>query len=229
MSIVNRAQLVIAGAILALPLFCGGCTTSWGQPGGMQMRALTIPYSRAHDVDALRDADPVERRWALLRLMQRADGTGAAEIARLVSRENESVPLVRATAATALRVIGGRDQLETLLANLDDPDPLARREIIAAIGVLGTPAETPSVAALLRDRDEDVRIQAVESLGRMSGMVALPHLIPMLEDRASSVRFAARAALIDLSGADQGRGRARWQKWLESQGRPETQPQQPQS
>ena len=220
---INRLQPRRWLPLMALSLLSlAGCShlhdavPVWGEPSGMQAKAIFLHSSESQDAANLNSPDPAKRRWAMLHIMQRGDPAQMAKIRGMIDWRQESAPLNRALAAEAARVLNDRDSRDALIAARNDPVNYVRRQAVRSLGYLGTNEDGPLIArALAKDDDEDVRLQAVDSLVQLTQQAAIPDLIAALEDRSQSVRFAAHINLVTLTGVDRGFSRQLWLNWLE--------------
>jgi HEAT repeat protein len=202
----TRALLAaaLAGALLA------GC--GYGPPPGEKASELFAGQRLDQARAALGSSKSDERRWAIVRLARACDPADAPAIAELLDPQREKTPLVRATAAGALRILGDRAMLPTLTRSLRDPDTTVRVEAARAIGYLGGPADIPALAHALRsDHDPRARVEAAYALQRVGSPDALPALAAALDDMDESVVFASHSALKELTRRDLPPYRRQWE------------------
>jgi HEAT repeat protein len=112
-------------------------------------------------------------------------------------------PLVRATAAEALLLVGPTtDDLPALLKVMKDASGTTKAAAATAVGRLAAPPKdaVPQLRRLLEDNEAEVRSAAAEALGRI-GPAALPAVRRLKELLADPlVRPAARRALDAIAG-----------------------------
>ncbi|HYV85250.1 MAG TPA: VWA domain-containing protein [Patescibacteria group bacterium] len=88
-----------------------------------------------------------------------------------------------------------RDQLETLLRDLEDREADMRADAAWDLGFVDDPRARSGLRAALDDRDATVRRAAIEGLARLRVAEAIPGIIERLGDRDHEVRDAASAGL----------------------------------
>lgn len=139
----------------------------------------------------LRSPDPVVRAVACLVAGRSTLVAAAVEMRELLDRDPDSE--VRVTAAVALGLVGGPQDVETLSRHttVDTPAPL-RRTCAAALGDLGHPLAVEAVLPLLASRDRRLAEISAQSLIRL-GPVGLTRLAEVPD--AGAAGRAARAAL----------------------------------
>lgn len=196
-----------------------GCA-AYGPPGNDKMNQL-VWYRPGRDAYVLMrtaTSTPEQRRWGIIRLGRHGAPNDIYAILPYLSSGTEPVPLVRATAATALRLLGDRRAIPDLLRATRDPSPLVRADVARTLGALGRPEEVPALVRLLKDdRSPSVRLEAVLALSDIAEIEDLSPLVDALDDLDDSVCFAAHRALLHISGQDLSPARRSWQDWLASQ------------
>ncbi len=207
---IPRALLLV----LLLPL--AGCRT-FGPSNDEKIDLLFWGRPSARDMDAiLNKKDPRARSWAMLNLARARDLRAADYfMSALISPAHEESPLVRATAAVALRMMGDPRALPALRDACMDPNPLVRADAVAAVGALGTEDDVPLLIKVLRgDLEGGGRQSAARALANVGGDRAVQALIFSLGDGDESVAFAAHRALVRLSGCDLPPRSHVWREWL---------------
>ena len=113
-------------------------------------------------VASLWHEDPDVRRQALDEVVERGDGSGVAEVERVLSTDREHE--VRARAVKALMRIGTPEALEALRPAMSDSEVTVRLGAVDAIASFETPRARALLGEALRDRDEQVRVSAGAAL-----------------------------------------------------------------
>ena len=116
------------------------------------------PQAQPQIEKALRSPHAEVRQEAALVYPRAAQGTTAPPLASAARTDEESN--VRAAAVTALGHMRAVDEIETLLAAVEDPDPLVRQRAAEAIARImgriydfsGTPQQRQQAAATVRER-----------------------------------------------------------------------------
>ena len=116
------------------------------------------PQAQPQIEKALKSQYAEVRQEAALVYPRAVRGTAAPPLASAARTDGE--PNVRAAAVTALGHMAAVDEIETLLAAVEDPDPLVRRRASEAIARImgriydfsGTPQQRHEAAALVRER-----------------------------------------------------------------------------
>ena len=187
--------------VLLLALLSAGCTSG----------ELRIPTEQ-------QSADATRRRAIVIKAARRGDPKCVHAMSMLLDKDVERVPLVRATAAVGLRMIGDERAVPALLKASADPSPLVRADVMRALGDLAGPDAIGAPANAARtDTDAGVRMEAVRALARIGGEEAIPHLLDALADVDGSVAFAAHRALIQRTGMDLPPSRQAWKLRLDGQ------------
>ncbi len=138
----------------------------------------------------LASGDMEERRDAVLRLgaIARPDSSRAA-----LAALNDSVPLVRATAARSILSLPAAEAAAQLVPLLRDRDEFVRREAAYALGeTRSLIAVEPLVVALARDREAGGRGAAAVALGMIGDERAVPALTEALGRRIARAGFFNR-------------------------------------
>jgi len=102
---------------------------------------------------------------------------------------------VRSGAARALKKLGERAPVESLVAALYAPEVNVRRAAARALGELGERALVEPLLEALHDPEGDVRMAAAEALGDLGERAPVEPLIEALHDPEGDVRSAAAQAL----------------------------------
>jgi hypothetical protein len=98
---------------------------------------------------ALKDAEPLVKRFAIYGLQRIGDRSAAGKIAALVTDKD---PWVRRTAITALGRLGAKDCISDLLKALKDEDVHVRCDAFVALGRLGDPATQKPLLEAMQDK-----------------------------------------------------------------------------
>ncbi len=93
------------------------------------------------------------------------------------------------------------DQVENLIAALQDEDPRLRETAASGLGLLGDARAVEALIAALEDEDWEVRLEAAGALGEIGDAGAVEPLIVALQDEASDVREEAAGALGEIGDA----------------------------
>ncbi len=200
-------RALAAALLLALVAGCG-----YGPPPGEKTAQLFLG-SRPDEARAELDStEGQRRRWAIIRLARCGNPADAPRLAGALDPAREPVPLNRATAAGALRILGNPVAVPALIQALRDPDPTVRAEALRALGTLQARSERPAIERALRaDPAPSARVEAAYALRRLADLEALPALALALEDPDESVVFAAHDALQQISGAQRPPHRRHWE------------------
>jgi HEAT repeat protein len=126
-----------------------------------------------------------------------ADATGSHAVTlkltpELLAQLDSADAGLRASAASALGLIGHAAALPALVGHLEDSDALAGDQIAAAIGRLGDSSTVPVLMEALMSEDEAIRARSAYALGLLKAEAAVPQLAQAL--RADSPLVARRAA-----------------------------------
>ncbi len=146
----------------------------------------------------LSSSDLEERRDALMKLrsMNHPDAARAA-----VSSLNDPEPMIRATAAHALRALPGDEAVSLLTPLTTEKLEFVRREAAAALGETRRRAAIATLTTMLADKEPSVRAAAAMSLGRIGDETAVPALVQVLSGTNKKKRedeFVMRAAADSL-------------------------------
>jgi len=200
--------------VLLLACLAAGCR-SFG-PSDAQKRSRLLWGDRpGRDSLGLLISNAEVRRWSILNLARHGDPMATPAIEPLLKSSLEPSPLVRSTAAVALRMLGDRRAIPSLVEACSDRNALVRADVAGALGALGGPEEVPALSRMLGgDRDPGVRQEAARALGRIGGEDAVNSLIQALSDRNESVAFAAHRALIRITGQDLPPASHAWMDWM---------------
>ena len=204
------------GLLVLAAVALGGCR-NYGPSRGEKMRQLFVgflPGQSARDAAGLLSESAAVRRESLLRIARRDDVRAVPAIALMVREDLEKAPLVRVTAAAALRRLGARTAAPGLVASLGDQNMLVRREIVITLGCVGNETHLPLLEDLARrDGNAGVREAAVRAIARIGGRPAVMSLIRFVEDRDDLLSYTANHALCRLTGQRLPPSRRRWEEW----------------
>lgn len=193
-----------------------GCR-GYGPTTGDKFRQITLGPDASAAAMGLLSEDAEVRRWSIIKLSRTKDPAAVEAIALLLDPKTESVPLVRATAAVGLRVLGDPRGLPAIRDAANDPEPLVRAEAARSMGFMGGEDEIPLLAKILSsDPEGEVRLQAAVALGQIGGEKTLPPLINALDDLNESVVFVAHESLQQQTGQNLPESSAQWKAWLEA-------------
>jgi len=146
----------------------------------------------------LSSADIEERRDALMRLgaMNHPDAARAA-----VAGLQDSEPVVRVTAAHAIRALPGNEAVNLLAPLTTEKLEFVRREAAAALGRTRSRNAVTTLSGLLTDKEPSVRAAAAIALGKIQDESAVPALAQLLSGTNKKKRedeFVMRAAAESL-------------------------------
>lgn len=168
-------------------------------------------------VDALQERDVAIQLAALRGLAT----CGTPDDARAVERRlRADEPALR---RAALVTLGTLRRGEPAWAE-EYAEYVDHRDVALRLGALELLVDDPAAVdldLLLRfaeDEDPLVRRRAATALGRVRDVRVIPTLLDRLAGDPLRVREAARAALVQLTGLDLGRGATRWHAWWRAEG-----------
>src|SRR6266850_4607045 len=149
----------------------------------------------------LSDSDPRTRQQAVQELRKLKAKEAAPQVAQLLKDV-----MVREEAATALRDLGGADEVPALLdavdttvgAGSDTATRSANRanaRIAEALGEIGDPRAGPALLRLARSKDEYVRLEAVQALGEVKFKEGVPELSLLVDDPSAPPVLVKRAVV----------------------------------
>ena len=203
----------LAGILLLLCCVIG--CRSFGPSEDDKYQQLLLGDHPRRDVIRILHPNADLRRWSVLNLGRQGDPISVDAMLLLLNETVEPSPLVRSTAAVALRMIGDKRAVPALMKAASDPNPLVRADVVSALGALGGPEQVGRLIEILkRDADVEVRLQAVGALARIGGDEALSALIVQMTDFDESVAFACHYALINVTGQDLPPRVHLWREWL---------------
>jgi len=206
-------RLAIGAFILATGV--AGCT-GYGPPSGIEYHRLFFGYGQSYTAEGLLSPSAIIRRWSIISLARHGDPKAADAFMLMLNKSQEPVPLVRATAAVGLRVLGDKRAIPALVTACGDPEPIVRADAVRTLGDLGGPAEVAGLASLgRRDPDSNVRLEAIYAIHKIGGEDAIPIFIAALSDSDESVAFAAHSALLSQTGQQFSPDKNQWVKWWE--------------
>jgi HEAT repeat protein len=148
-----------------------------------------------------------------------------------VMRDEDQVPLVRASALAALGYFSDTETAQDLASGFSDPilrigairgmgrnadprwtdrlmpvlgsdDPQMRREAARALGEIEDERSATPLVEIVDDPDPDVRLAVIDALGHIGGEEAREALLYLGEDAEDSIRAAAEKALEELEAAE---------------------------
>ena len=217
---IRTLRPVWVGAAFALAATLAGCT-GYGPPLSTEFHDCFFGHSQADAAQGLSDPSPLIRRWSIVSLARYGDPAATDSFIVILRNTEFETPLVRATAAVGLRLLGDKRAIPALEAACADPEPIVRADVARTLGDLGGPPEIPILASVARrDPDPNVRLEAVYAMQRIGGDEAVPTFIGALGDPDESVAFAAHSALLSQTGMQFSPDQAQWQKWWEEQHKP---------
>src|SRR6266851_1100812 len=142
----------------------------------------------------LSDSDPRARQQAVQELRKLKAREAAPQVAQLLKDV-----MVREEAATALRDIGGADEVDTTVgAGSDTATRSANRanaRIAEALGEIGDPRAGPALLRLARSKDEYVRLEAVQALGEVKFKEAVLELSLLVDDPSAPPLLVKKAVV----------------------------------
>src|SRR6266481_1018766 len=149
----------------------------------------------------LSDSDPRTRQQAVQELRKLKAREAAPQVAQLLKDV-----MVREDAATALRDIGGPDEVPALLdavdttvgAGSDTATRSANRanaRIAEALGEIRDPRAGPALLRLARSKDEYVRLEAVQALGEVKFKEAVVELSLLVDDPSAPPLLVKKAVV----------------------------------
>ncbi len=109
--------------------------------------------------------------------------------------ENDKHYFVRASAVTALSLIGGQKTVVSVIKALKDRNWQVRSAAAKALGYLKNKKALVPLIKALKDKNSYVRLHAVAALGRMRNREAVPYLIKALRDNDAKTREMAAWSL----------------------------------
>ncbi len=161
------------------------------------------PAFKDEDIDSLagpavRGAQGRDEKWAVCRVAARRRCLSAVpELIRMLEDPEGCVNAIQ-----ALRSLGAREAIPSIIGLLDHEDVLTVRHALEALGDLKAAEAFPRIVPLARHGDGYMRLDAVKALKETGGAEAVTHLISMVEDPEPFVRCAAMAALGALGACE---------------------------
>lgn len=221
-------HFILMFAIPAVALAgCGGSDSSQGETAPAPREAAPAPEPVA-GVPAPSRPSSAEPPAALPEALARAvhdlgnvDWMVAREAARELGRLNDPRAVPALIAVLKGNPEGPVAESARALGEIGD-----RRAVEPLIEVLGEDEDTieitdRSVTDPMRG-DLGPRIRAAEALGKLGDLRAAKPLAETLSDAHPDIRKASASALRALTKQDFGEDRARWEAWLEREGKRET-------
>ena len=162
-------------------------------------RNAVFPPLNKYMREALREADPRDRRAAIQIASYAGDDSKVDEIARLAVADPDRE--VRLTAIQTIGWIKSARAVDTLLGLPESPDAWVREAVAEALGRVQDPRAIPRLAALAADKNPLVREKAVSALGgfRSTEMIAI--LLAAIDDDDPLVRVSAARGLGNVRDA----------------------------
>jgi HEAT repeat protein/4-amino-4-deoxy-L-arabinose transferase-like glycosyltransferase len=186
------------GAKIALPSFSSVRKNL--KEGDYYLRRETIQSlykaNREEAVSCLREAFRDQSPSLCTEAMEVATGIGLPALPALSEAlaEHEDWNM-RAHAAVALGIIGGREAIHPLTQALKDKNGVVRSNVVRALNKINSPETVPTFIIALDDEDSNIRLYAVMALGNIGDSEAIPALAGVLGDEEFSVRLEAVRAL----------------------------------
>jgi HEAT repeat protein len=163
--------------------------------------AWPLPQLAPNFEAALRDVGaqrPEARMAAAERLGHASDDERERALEGLLDLTGDGHPDVRATALTALGMLGDARGLEQVLAHLDDAVPAVREYAALAAAQIGGEQALEALRQALRHDTPQVRFQAVAAVAELAPEQAARDVLPLFADPDAEVRGNAVAALASL-------------------------------
>ena len=107
-------------------------------------------------------------------------------------------PVVRATAASAIGRMEGRDFSDRVTPLLHDPNPRVRANAVEALSATRSPALLAELRPRLQDSSTRARINAILSIASIEGVRAAVEWMPFLRELARGDRTARSSAIFAL-------------------------------
>ena len=184
----QKLQILDKGLALGLKRICAFCIFSWlcfVVASAQESRNLTPVQNEIEKQQRrLSSSDVEERRDAVMRLgsMRLAAASRAA-----VPGLQDAAPIVRATTAKAILLIGNEESAGHLLPLLNDKDEFVRRETAYALGLTRSRSATTALSErLLNDKEDGVRGAAAIALGHIADEAAVIALVGTLAPELSA-------------------------------------------
>jgi len=207
-------QLGLSAVLIIMVAVLNDCR-GYGPPPRMKATTLALGHPVGGALQGLLSPSADERRWSIIILSRSGDPDMVEPLTAMLNPRTEPIPLVRATAAEGLRVLGDARALPKLLGASLDLEAVVRAEVARSLGALGAEDEVPTLARMLRaDSDDTVRLEAAYALREIGGMKALSALTDVLDDANESIVFAAHDSLVALTGKELPPSRKAWRDVL---------------
>ncbi len=214
----NSLRLTISFLLLAL---CGCDTVSEDFDDFIGNLKPTSPFEAATWASDFNN--PGKQREGVVLLANSYFGGAQANVKlyRILVEEN-SDPLVRAAAITALGRWGEAKDAVILADRLEDDFTQVRLEAAKALQRLHeSDVETKIWQRLVNeDEEESIRIELAIALGQYASDASVQALIDTLEHHSLALNLAAADSLRLLTGTDHGLDGPMWLSWYEAQKKP---------
>lgn len=212
--------LIFGISLSAVTISAGGQRTASASPRLLpQGEAALTPLQREIEKQrGLLSSPEIEvRRDALIRLgnLRRAESSRVA-----AGGLNDSVPMIRATAANAILSLPANESVAALIPLLNDKSEFVRQQVAYALGEAKSARAVAALAAsLVGDKENSVRGAAAVALGEIGDSSAVLSLSAILDPGVAAIpgkkqkskskkenEFVARAAAraLGLIGSSQG-------------------------
>ena len=185
---VQKAQTLDEGLGLQSKRICAFCIFLWlccFAVSAQESRNLTPLQTEIEKQQRrLNSSDLEERRDAVMRLgSMRLAAASRAALPALQDAE----PIVRATAAKAILLVGNEESAGRLLPLLNDKDEFVRREAAYALGHTHSRSATAALSdRLLNDKEDGVRGASAVALGHIADEAAVIALVGTLAPELSA-------------------------------------------
>jgi hypothetical protein len=136
--------------------------------------------------------------------------------------ENDSTPLVRATAIRALNLARDVEATDLYIKALADADPLVRLEGAKALANMPSPEAIDPLLRVLNapEEDKDIRIAAANALRYYPRTDVARALAGVLGERSFGVAWQARRSLRRITGVDYAYDDAAWLEYISNPAKP---------
>jgi HEAT repeat protein len=202
--LVRRSEAAVLRA-LAEPLLDGLCSTD-AIDGRAACHEVLVAIGPPAVEGLLRRLDaPGAGQRLLVDLLGEIGGDEHVALIAGIAGDPEADENVRASATTALGVLGGPNAERALQNLLTDASDVLRVHALDALRSSGACVSVELLEPLVRA--ELTRKAATAVLGASGDVAALPLLIPLLDDPMAGVRATTAVALVQLDEAMRGQGK----------------------